>query len=291
MGRKVIRVATAGGFGDVLLSTPVYRALKETHRESQIVVYCRDKREIALLRRNPYIDRLWTVPFFFLLHRYILYYLRLRGYRQMHYGQYASLFSGKKAADAMAANMGVSLADRSIEIYLTRREKEKAEKWLAAYKNPILIHGCAATSANKNWSRVNWEALIREMPEYTFIQLGLSREEKLTGAVDLRGRTSLRESIALIRSCLCFIGVDSSLSHATNAFDIAGVVLFGPSTPLVWGHANNINLYKAVRCSPCIDLLKGSRCPYGKECMLHISVQEVKQAVLYQVKKKQEASI
>jgi len=286
MDRKSIRLATVGGLGDVLLSTPVYRTLKKIHGNSRIKVYCRNRTEIQLLNGNPYIDKLWTVPFHKALYCFIHYYLRLKGYHNLHYGINPSLFPGKNASDSIAEILGLNQEDNKLEIYLTKKEEAKAKARLSPYRNPIIIHGCGVSSDNKNWSVQRWEQLIREMPDYTFIQLGLSKEARLTGAIDFRGKTTIRESIALIKYGLSFIGVDSSLSHATNAFDVAGVVLFGPSTPVVWGHSNNINLYKATRCSPCIDLLKNSRCPYGKECMQNIEVLDVKAAVLAQIYKK-----
>jgi ADP-heptose:LPS heptosyltransferase len=287
MDRKIVRLAPVGGLGDVLLGTPVYRTLKKIDGNSRIKVYCRSRMALELLKGNPYIDKLWTLPFRKTFYRYIDAYLRRKGYHFMHYGIDASLFTGKNASDMIAEILGIQQQDNKLEIYLTKKEDARARSQLSEYRNPIIIHGCAFTSDNKNWSVQSWEQLIREMPDYTFIQLGLAQEAKLAGAIDLRGKTSIRESIALIKCCLSFIGVDSSLSHATNAFDVAGVVLFGPSTPLVWGHSNNINLYKGTRCSPCIDTLRASCCPYEKKCMQTIDVQDVKAALLAQINKKQ----
>jgi hypothetical protein len=79
-----------------------------------------------------------------------------------------------------------------------------------------------------------------------------------------------------------------TFAHATSAFGTPGVVLFGASTPKVWGHSNNINLYKDLRCAPCIDLLFDSPCPYGKPCMTTISVGEVREALIAQLTKSDE---
>jgi hypothetical protein len=48
---------------------------------------------------------------------------------------------------------------------------------------------------------------------------------------------------------------------------------------MIWGHQNNINLFKDVSCSPCLDVLRSSKCPYNGECMHHISVEDVKNAL------------
>jgi ADP-heptose:LPS heptosyltransferase len=118
------------------------------------------------------------------------------------------------------------------------------------------------------------------MPDYTFIQLGLAKEPAVEGAVDFRGKTSFREAMALIEAALSFVGVVSSFAHATSAVNKPGVVLFGPSSPEVWGHSNNINIYKRKRCAPCVDQLQSSACPYNKVCMRDITVDEVHSALL-----------
>jgi hypothetical protein len=80
--------------------------------------------------------------------------------------------------------------------------------------------------------------------------------------VDLRGETSVRESVALLRHALAFVGVVSFLAHATNATGTPAVVLFGPSAPNVWAHPNQMVINKSLRCAPCIDTLAGHPCPY-----------------------------
>lgn len=284
MKRKVFRIISSGGLGDVLLSTPTFEALKEKYRGCKIIVVCRKKRDRDVYRNNPYIDALRDPSAFRYPVSYLFYRLKWTKYSMFYYGNVSpGLFYKKNAAEIIGEMFGVTISDSKIKIYLTKKEESKAISQLDGYKNPIILHTTAACSKNKNWTLEKWEKLVRDMPEYTFIQLGLSKEEKVEGAVDMRGRTSFRESMALIRSARGFVGVDSSLAHVTAAFDIPGVVLFGPTTPLIWGHPNNINLYKGFSCSPCIDLLSGSPCPYGKPCMTNISTEEVRQALLSQL--------
>jgi ADP-heptose:LPS heptosyltransferase len=89
--------------------------------------------------------------------------------------------------------------------------------------------------------------------------------------------------LAILKYARSFVGIDSSLAHATNAFDLPGVILFGDSNPATWGHDNNINLYTAVRCSPCYYYVWNHPCPYGHECMESITVEDVKKALLRQL--------
>jgi ADP-heptose:LPS heptosyltransferase len=288
MKNKTFRVIAGGGLGDVLLTTPAFAALKKKYRNCRIIVYCASKAHRVVLEHNPYIDRLTIFsathsPIPYLLSRF-RFGFKLYRFLTPNYGLTApSLFVNQGAARIIAELFDVKLESSKIQVYLTEAESEWARGKISAYKRPIIIHISSRSSKNEEWPLDYWEELIRIMPDYTFLQVGLADEPQVKGAIDLRGKTTFRQAMALVKYALSFAGVNSSFSHVTNAFGIRGVVLFGPSNPEVWGQENNINLYKKWRCAPCIDLLYGSNCPYSKPCMKQISPEEVKRALLRQI--------
>jgi hypothetical protein len=75
--------------------------------------------------------------------------------------------------------LDVDLKDRSIQVYLTKKEEEKAREYLSGYSEVVAIHITSLTSKNQNWPMENWELLVKEFPNVTFIQLGMSNEEKV----------------------------------------------------------------------------------------------------------------
>jgi len=282
--KRPVFIISSGGLGDVLLSTPSFKALKKKYPDKRIIVFCKRKEDKEIFRNNPHIDEVrntsfWSNPRAFLLHRW-----RRAEFLSFPYGALSPSLNYKISAKEIIAEMlGVQLEDKNVQVYLTQQEDRKAEMILSAYKHPVVIHITSLTSDNQDWPLENWKRLIATTPECTFIQLGLPKEERVEGAVDLRGKTSFRETLAILKHAKSFVGVVSSLSHATNAFNVPGVVLFGASAPEVWGHPNNVNLYRYLRCSPCIDLLLNSPCPYGKPCMTEISVEEVREALMQQI--------
>jgi ADP-heptose:LPS heptosyltransferase len=222
---------------------------------------------------------------------YVYFGLSLMNWLKVHRLRYGflrpSLFYQKGAAEILAEMLDVKLSDATAEIFLTAAEEEKASSVLSQYDNPVIINPSTIFSKNKEWRPERWDELVQSLPGYTFIQLGLKDEEPLIkGAIDLRGQFGLRESMALLKHALCYVGVDSFLAHVTNAVQTPGVVLFGPSSPVIWGHPENVNIYKKVQCSPCIDILHKDECPYSRECMTGITVEEVREAVTIQVKKR-----
>lgn len=285
MNNKTLRVIMFGGLGDVLLTSPVFKAIKEKDPKKKIIVFCVNKKMQLILKNNPYINRITSVSFWENPISFIRYYRNKKSFFNTFYGaMQPTLFCNKNVKEIIADLYNVTLADKKVQIYLSDEENRNAQESIAAYRNPIVLHITSRTTSNQEWPVHNWNELVASMPEYTFLQVGLKDEKPIENAVDLRGKTSIRETFGLIKYARSFAGVNSIYSHATNAFDIPGVVVWGPAQPVIWGHENNINIYKAVRCSPCLDLILGHPCPYDKFCMTGISVDEVRTALLNQLK-------
>ncbi|HTI10227.1 MAG TPA: glycosyltransferase family 9 protein [Puia sp.] len=282
--RNKIYVKIWGGLGDILLATPIFKEFRRQFPGVKIISLCRNKRDLQILKGNPHIDTLRILNFYYRrLYRYLELF-RFITVRRYDYSVLKPSFCyKKKASDIIAEMVGIELSDNNIQVYFTREEELKAKNTLSAFKIPVIINITSATSVNKMWPVKKWSELVSEMPEYTFIQLGSPYEEKVEGAIDLRGKTDIRESMALIKYAAGFAGVESFLGHATNAFNKPGVVLFGPTSIAVWGHDNNINLSKHLPCSNCIDWVGEMKCPYGGPCMQLITVQQVKEAIHQQL--------
>lgn len=274
------RILTIGGIGDILLMTPTIRALKEQKPNEKLIIFCWNKSHAEVFKHNPFVDEIRLATFKDSPIDYIRYMLKRLPVNIYHYAQLSpSKFYKKNATEIIAEMAQVELRQKNIEIYLTEEEEQQAREVLNLYSNPIIIHVTSHCSKNQEWEIENWEQLIRLNPDKTFIQLGLADEPPIKGSISFLGKTSLREAFALIKFAKGFVGVISSFAHATNAFDTKGVVLFGPSTPKVWGHSNNINLSVDMSCSPCIDVLFNSPCPFDKACMKAISVMDVHEAL------------
>jgi len=101
-------------------------------------------------------------------------------------------------------------------------------------------------------------------------------------AVSLAGKTSLRELLVLYVLSSVIVTNDSGPGHFAALTDIAGVVLFGPETPLRYGPLgpNARALSAGLACSPCVNPFnhRFSPCTHAR-CMEAIAVDEVLKAV------------
>jgi 3-deoxy-D-manno-octulosonic-acid transferase/heptosyltransferase-1 len=99
-----------------------------------------------------------------------------------------------------------------------------------------------------------------------------------TPAVNLAGRTNLRELACLFAGAALVISMDSGPMHIACAVCTPVVALFGPTAPWRTGPfgAQASVVRKELACSPCY---RKKICPQGHHrCMADITVQEVLQA-------------
>jgi ADP-heptose:LPS heptosyltransferase len=86
-----------------------------------------------------------------------------------------------------------------------------------------------------------WKELISMIDE-PIIQIGVEGEEQLVP--DFRKNLPIVELRKLIGECRTWISCDSFLQHLGWDEGKKGIVLWGPSDPLIFGHPENINLLK-----------------------------------------------
>ena len=77
--------------------------------------------------------------------------------------------------------------------------------------------------------------------------------------LDLTGRTSLQQAIALIKTCDVFVSNDSGLMHVAAALHTPTIAIFGSTDHIATGpySDNAVILRREMECSPCLQ----SHCP------------------------------
>ena len=84
-----------------------------------------------------------------------------------------------------------------------------------------------------------WKELI-EMIDEPIIQVGIEGEKQLVP--DFRKNLPITELRKLIQECRTWISCDSFFQHLGWDEGKKGIVLWGVSDPLIYGHPENINL-------------------------------------------------
>lgn len=118
---------------------------------------------------------------------------------------------------------------------------------------------------NKQWPADRFQAVVDAFPHSKFVQLGSRHDPPLRGVTDLRGRTSLRESGAILHTARAFVGLVGFLMHLARAVECPAVIVYGGrETPELTGYPCNLNLTRRPSCAPC---WQRSLCVHARICM------------------------
>ena len=134
---------------------------------------------------------------------------------------------------------------------------------------------------NKNWFHDRFQQVVSELkrtyPKHLIIQLGVAGDRSLDDVQDMRSKTSLRQSAAILSQSECFIGTSGFLSHLARAVELRSVIIYGGKEH-AWqfGYVCNENLETHLPCSPC-GLWKD--CDNERKCMRMIVACDVVKAV------------
>ncbi|NOZ64323.1 MAG: lipopolysaccharide heptosyltransferase II [Caldiserica bacterium] len=180
--------------------------------------------------------------------------------------------------------LGMERRETKPGIYLEPREKEQVKsKYSLPEKFSVLIPGAAYGNAKRwpveNFARVS--CCITKECSFPVLILG-SKDEKPLGekiaatdkeVINLVGKTSVREMMAIIALSSLVVCNDSGALHIASTLGIPVVGIYGP-TPVEktkpW-YGEVAIIHKKVACSPCMY----RECPRDHRCMKSISPEEV----------------
>ncbi len=196
--------------------------------------------------------------------------------------------------------LGIPISDTTPELFVTEEERRAAQQLLAQQHVPaeskiVGINPGAAYGSAKCWLPERFRALVQKVledPKVYVVCFGdqagapLVRDicEGLSSrVVNLAGLTNLRELIALIQSCDVFLTNDSGPMHIAAALKTPLVALFGSTNEIATGpYRHGEVIHKHVSCSPCYK----RTCPIDFKCMKRIETDEVYQALMRHLSKK-----
>lgn len=186
--------------------------------------------------------------------------------------------------------LGIPVSQTSPRLYVTPQEQQAAKTKLASHaiqpSDFILgINPGAAYGSAKCWLPERFKKLSQHLLDHPQIKILFFGDKAGAPLVDeicktlpservinLAGKTSLRELMALIQTCSLFLTNDSGPMHLASALGIPLIALFGSTSDVATGpYQGGRVIHKHVPCSPCYR----RECPIDFRCMKRIEVQEV----------------
>lgn len=274
--------AGTGGIGDDLMCSTVFRELKKRGR-TRIAMATRHS---GLFQNNADLDCLvhHPRPRRDLWLRTGLPFLRLG---------YAAYYPETDGDEPLTEHVLVKLCrlakisgpiDLRPYLFLKREEivaGKIGEKQVAIQSS---ASGAAFPMRNKEWYLDRFQEVCSHLAAaYQVVQIGSATDPKLEGAVDMRGRTTLRQSAAILANSLVFIGLEGFLMHLARAVDCRAVIIYGGRLmPSQIGYIANRSLYSPVKCAPC---WRRNPCDFNHQCMDLITPRQVLAAAAEQIGK------
>lgn len=275
LGRPQAFIHFVAGVGDELLCSCLAH---ELHRRGVDPVWILTLQP-ELFDHNP--DSLRVLPF----NRRFLALARRLGGREIQ-----PRYTGRIAPDVdaspprhvlriMLAAAGVR-GPATLRPYLYLSDAERSDAAWASDAVVVQSSGQGAIYPNrlKEYPRDRLQAVVSELARSRrIIQVGHPADVLLEGAVDLRGKTSIRQTAAVLSQARLFVGAEGGLMHVARAVECPAVIIYGGRLwPEQTGYICNANLVNRPPCSPC---WQWNRCDFGHVCMLAIEVADVVNAV------------
>ena len=181
----------------------------------------------------------------------------------------------------------------------------------------IAIHpGSGAYAPARRWPAARFAAvadrliaagaqivLLGGAEEHDLRRSMLAQMQHAGRVLDLGGRTTLHQLVAVLGSCTLFVGNDGGVMHVAAAAGTPVVAVYGPTDPRAWGpwspepwqpcrsYPNGVEVLQsgphrtlkaAIACSPCIYRGRGLGDPNGcpdRTCLRRITVAQVSETV------------
>jgi heptosyltransferase-2 len=190
--------------------------------------------------------------------------------------------------------MGDDIGDSRPEIFLSEKEKRFAEEFLQSQgvnsRNSLVGIHMGAGYPSKIWMPERFAELINRISKkgLKVLLVGGSEDLKnfesarpgiLDSVINAIGKTTIKETAALINRCRLFIGNDSFPVHMAAAMGVPTVVIFSAvNDSLRW--APKGEQVKVIKSEvPCGDCEKW-KCDVGKKCLQLITVEKVFEQVI-----------
>ena len=233
--REALYLWREGGIGDILMSFPLVRALKEKHPEKEIV-YVTAEKNIPLVQASPYVDRVISSR--------QLPQLEKDGIpvRNLNLAKFGISSAHQVDMFLQEFNLTVPGEKKNISLDVPPEAEQKVQGLLQnrlteeQRKRPLVLIHPARGDANRTWPEAFWKQFIEWLlgQGVTVVLTGNTSHDpergvhqfRLPGLVNLVNELSPLEFVALCRQGELLITTDSGPVQLAAASDIAIVGIY-----------------------------------------------------------------
>ncbi len=258
--------------GDVLLTTPIIRALKKLWPLCPIDV---ETGAPDVFKGNRHVRR--AAPKIGLQPGALV--IDLNGAYEKTPG--IPVLASYARVAGQATGLEYSMIEPFLDLNFSPTDARSLEgNWAALHVGPT-------TWAGKNWPMARWAEVANRLRASGYKVILFGSKDKpaaIPNDLDMRSQKGIQELAALLVQCRLFVGLDSFPAHAAASVCTPSVVLYGVMDPKVF--SVNVGQFEAVCADPAHpDTAKRNKMPgitfmhTTDACMLTISVDQVMAAI------------
>ncbi|MHB8171854.1 MAG: glycosyltransferase family 9 protein [Thermincolia bacterium] len=250
-----VLVKRGGGCGDVLLSTPVLRAIKQKFPHSFLGMVT-DVGGVEIVRDLPFIDKLYICKDFY----------EVLDFQEPGYDLMVNLLYEKQLylpyLEAFMSQAGVAGYDPRPIILWDDKVEKYAKKLINAYNpegKPLLALHRGPTWPMRMWSDEGYKKVLqhfRQKYRAAVVELSGASGYNLGLGLDLTGVCDFKTTAAILKRCSSLLCIDSLVMHMASAVRLPVVGLFGPTDPkkVLLPDGNNCPVVTPSICKFCRHL-------------------------------------
>lgn len=191
---------------------------------------------------------------------------------------------------------GLKVKDTYLENWINEQSELKVNQLLKEQnveeQEPIVVINAAASNPYKMWDLNNFAQIIEYITnkkgvravfigaptDYELYDKMQFAEKLKLNPVNLCGRVSIKDSLAVLKRAKFILGNDSGNLHMASSVGTKVIGLYGAMPIEKWAALGNDNILLKADL-PCIPCSLKKKCNHDKACMKSISIQTVKNAV------------
>jgi heptosyltransferase-2 len=253
---KILIVRSLGGLGDVLMNTPVFRAIKEGLKNCHLT-YALPNEYVPVVENNPYLDK-------------VIVYER----DKINSDDYDLLIDLTRPCARYEHTHRPKVDLHRTEIFLKEsgmdtknklpfykvkdEERDEAKEYLK--KRKFIGFQLRSAAEIRNWKLDNFKTLSKMiLSKWEDTNIVLFDKDLivnwLSSRVILFNNRTIRQVAALIEQATAMVTVDSGLMHLAGALKVPQVALFGnidaDCRMKFYPETKVIQLKKQLKCVPC----------------------------------------
>ncbi len=261
---KDIWLNRAGGWGDLLMMTPLIREMKSLWPDSRIHIACGGQYH-SLFDEMDVITELLPIPTDLLLNIHALV-----DFEDIVEGDPAAI--SLHIAELFASRAGITLKDLKPEYHVTPDEKAWALYEYPRNSRPRIGLQCMASAYYRTHPGMG-KMMVQLSEKADVYMMGSPGQIKITGSNAhvhnlMDDKLDFRQNAAVVSTCDACLSPDSALVHLCAALDIPCVALYGPFPSELRVTSDRTFAFDGkAPCAPCFfHAEKPDEFPAGMPC-------------------------